>query len=98
MTGLQCLLTIKRYKFTMLLDDKAKYCEGVWRCPMAARTGNTETDHVYMEACWMWHHKSEELLNGAGTIDYLYEGRKILFLPHTHEINCRWIKIEMLQA
>lgn len=74
-TGLQSLLTSNRCKVTMLLDEKTKYCEGVCRCPWLLGQ-KTQIDHVYMEACSMWHHKPEELLNDAGTIDCVYEGRK----------------------
>lgn len=48
------------YKFTMLPDEKTKYCKGIWRGPVAARIENTEVDHVYTEACQTWHHEPEE--------------------------------------
>ena len=37
-----------------------------------------------MEACQMWHHKPEEVLNDAGKIVYM-KG-ETFFLPHTQSI------------
>lgn len=34
-------LICMRYKFTLLLEGKTKYCESVWQCPVATRTENT---------------------------------------------------------
>lgn len=57
---------------------------GVWQCAMAASTENIEIDQIFMEACWMWHHKPEEVLDDA---DKIVSMKGETLLPITHKIS-----------